>query len=697
MENRENIGWDEVLEGGLAPYSELAAPEEDWLGSLNEAQREAVTTTEGYVRVIAGAGTGKTRALAYRFAYLANVLGILPGHILCATFTNKAAGEMRRRIRRLIGDADTGLINTFHGLRVAVLQADGHALQLPKSFSVLDNGDIDAMLAIVYEERGLTLRERTYAQARDKIEMLKTRDRTDYFHDFIAMGDDELKRRYAEAETVDDIIFYGHLLQQKKSFGLDYNDLIILTLHLFDTCPEVRRAWQERMEYVMVDEFQDIDGLQYALMEALAGHHGNLFVVGDPDQTIYTWRGANVRYLTEFDAHFHGTRTIIMLENHRSVPQVLSAANSLIARNRQRIAKDLLARRTDAGPAVWYHGADSPAEAAWIAEGVRALHGAGVAYGDIAVLYRAHYASRAVEEAFIREQIPHTVYSGTPFFARREVKDALSYLRLIATKNDLDFRRVANVPQRNLGRRRMKYLEEAAEREGTTLYEALEAHIGDDIFKGTGAADFLKLVETFSATYAERPVSAVLADLLQASGYERLLRSPMPPEYLAQAREAHAAADRDDAGDRLIRSLRGDEGNGVSLIDHVNAGENGGRHQDQQARDREVHATGDGARAMRRHGTRGPLTRPGSGRRSRPAGVGLGGASGGRARPGVRALGGEGGASGARGARASCAACGDTVGGETLGVPRVLLLRHGGVRVLSARGAVPKRVGGSRR
>ena len=543
MENRENIGWDEVLEGGLAPYSELAAPEEDWLGSLNEAQREAVTTTEGYVRVIAGAGTGKTRALAYRFAYLANVLGILPGHILCATFTNKAAGEMRRRIRRLIGDADTGLINTFHGLRVAVLQADGHALQLPKSFSVLDNGDIDAMLAIVYEERGLTLRERTYAQARDKIEMLKTRDRTDYFHDFIAMGDDELKRRYAEAETVDDIIFYGHLLQQKKSFGLDYNDLIILTLHLFDTCPEVRRAWQERMEYVMVDEFQDIDGLQYALMEALAGHHGNLFVVGDPDQTIYTWRGANVRYLTEFDAHFHGTRTIIMLENHRSVPQVLSAANSLIARNRQRIAKDLLARRTDAGPAVWYHGADSPAEAAWIAEGVRALHGAGVAYGDIAVLYRAHYASRAVEEAFIREQIPHTVYSGTPFFARREVKDALLYLRLIATKNDLDFRRVANVPKRNLGRRRMKYLEEAAEREGTTLYEALEAHIGDDIFKGTGAADFLKLVETFSATYAERPVSAVLADLLQASGYERLLRSPMPPEYLAQAREAQAAAD----------------------------------------------------------------------------------------------------------------------------------------------------------
>ena len=215
-----------------------------------------------------------------------------------------------------------------------------------------------------------------------------------------------------------------------------------------------------------------------------------------------------------------------MLENYRSAPQVLSAANSLIAqRTGTRIAKDLLARRTlprrPAGhlprradaPRRRPPGSPGEMRAAARAPG-RAIPATST------VLYRARYCdSRAVEEAFIREQIPHTVYSGTPFFARREVKDALSYLRLIATKNDLDFRRVANVPKRNLGAGDLKYLEEAAEREGTTLYEALEAHIGDDIFKGTGAADFLNLAETFSATYAERPVSAVLADLLQASGY----------------------------------------------------------------------------------------------------------------------------------------------------------------------------------
>lgn len=558
MTNQENITWDDVLEsdgrgsgdpeGALAttassdggsPLEALAVG--DWLSGLNEAQREAVTTTEGPVRVIAGAGTGKTRALAYRFAYLVNVLGILPGNILCATFTNKAAGEMRRRIRRLIGDDDTGLINTFHGFCVGVLQADGHALQLPKSFLVLDNGDIDAMLAVVYEERGLTLRDMTYADARDRIEMLKTRDRPDYYRDLLTFTADELRERYRAADTTEDIIFYGYLCQQKRAFGLDYNDLIILTLHLFEECPEVRRAWQERLEYVMVDEFQDIDGLQYRLMEVLAAHHGNLFVVGDPDQTIYSWRGADVRYLTEFAANFPGTRTIMMLENYRSVPAVVNVANSLIAKNRERIRKDLVPRRTDAGPAVWYHGADSPAEAAWIAEGVRALSGAGVALGDIAVLYRAHYASRAVEEALIREGIPHTVHSGVPFFARREVKDALSYLRFLTSKSDLDFRRIANVPRRNLGRRRMAFLAEAAEREGTTLYEALCAHLDDDIFRGTGARAFVTLMESYAAAYRERTVSELLDELVKKSGYEKMLRTEGAQERLDNLAELKQA------------------------------------------------------------------------------------------------------------------------------------------------------------
>ena len=231
----------------------------------------------------------------------------------------------------------------------------------------------------------------------------------------------------------------------------------------------------------------------------------------------------------------------MMLENYRSVPSVVAVANSLIAKNRERVPKDLVARRNQFGPAVWYHAADSPAEASWIAEGVAALHESGVAYGDMAVLYRAHYASRSVEEALIRARIPHTVYSGTPFFARREIKDALAYLRFIMAKDDLDFRRIANTPRRNLGKRRMAYLAEAAEREGTTLYEALCSHVGDEIFAGTSARSFIALIEAFSTTYGERPVSEVLDDLMKKSGYEKMLRTEGAQERLDNLAELKQA------------------------------------------------------------------------------------------------------------------------------------------------------------
>ena len=196
------------------------------LQHLNPAQREAVTATEGYIRVIAGAGSGKTRALSHRFAYLVNELGILPGNILCVTFTNKSAGEMRQRIHQLTGDNDTGYINTFHGFCVSILQEDSHAVQYPKSFLVLDNSDIDAMLQIIYEERGLTLRDMTYSAARDMIEMEKLFRQPDDYHSRIDLSVDTLKEKYDHAASARDIIFYGYLYQQKKCFGLDYNDLI---------------------------------------------------------------------------------------------------------------------------------------------------------------------------------------------------------------------------------------------------------------------------------------------------------------------------------------------------------------------------------------------------------------------------------------------------------------------------------------
>ena len=504
----------------------------DLLQGLNDAQREAVTATEGFVRVIAGAGSGKTRALSHRFAFLVNELGILPGNILCVTFTNKSANEMRQRIRRLTGDNDTGYINTFHGFCVSILQEDSHAVQYPKSFLVLDNGDIDAMLQIIYEERGLTLRDMTFANARDMIEIQKLSRRPDYYRDLIALPLDILREKYEQASAAEDIIFFGYLYQQKKCFGLDYNDLIKFSLYIFEEFPELRLKWQQRLEYIMIDEFQDIDGLQYQLMKVLCGYHKNLFIVGDPDQTIYTWRGASVRYLIDFDKAFPNVKTILMTENYRSTPEILAAANSLIDKNRLRVKKSLLPTLPSGEPVRCCFADNQAAEAKYLADTVQELHKRGVPYREIAVLYRAHYVTRALEEALIEAKLPYTIYSGVQFFDRMEIKDALSYLRLIAYRDDLSFRRIANVPKRNLGKRRMAFLQEKAEEKGCSLWQALTENLDDPIFKGTGAQRFAALIEDFSRSTEERPVSELLAAVLDESGYETMLRTEGSQERL---------------------------------------------------------------------------------------------------------------------------------------------------------------------
>ena len=491
---------------------------------LNEEQRLAVTTTEGFVRVIAGAGSGKTRALAHRYAFLVNDLGILPENILCVTFTNKAAAEMRRRVRRLIGDNDTAYINTFHGFCVSVLQEDSHAAGYPKSFLVLDNSDIDAMLKIIYEERGLTLRDKTFSDARDMIEIQKLFRHPDYTADMIDGTPETLRKKYLLASGTDDIIFYGYLYQERKCFGLDYNDLIKFTLRIFDRHPEIKLKWQSRLEYVMIDEFQDIDFLQYELMEVLCGHHKNLFVVGDPDQTIYTWRGANVRYLLDFDKRFPGTRTVVMPKNYRSTPQILDAANSLIAKNSERYAKDLVPVRENGSPMRFCFAANAEAESARIAKEIQELHAGGLPYGSIAVLYRAHYVSRALEESFLLNKLPYRIYSGVQFFERAEIKDALCWLRMVFAGDDMSFRRIVNQPKRNMGRRRMEFLEKQAAAHGCTLYQALKLNLADDIFKGTKAAEFVALIERFSADCEKRAVSDLLEDILDKSGYEAMRR-----------------------------------------------------------------------------------------------------------------------------------------------------------------------------
>ena len=503
-----------------------------WEDILNPAQLEAVTTTEGFVRVIAGAGSGKTRALTHRFAYLVSELGILPANILCVTFTNKAANEMRQRIHNLTGDNDTGYINTFHGFCVSVLQEDSHAVQYPKSFLVLDNADIDSMLRIIYEERGLTLRDMTFAAARDMIEIQKLFKRPEYYQDMIRMSLDALHEKYLQATSAQDIIFYGYLYQEKKCFGLDYNDLIKFTLYIFEQDADIRLKWQKRLEYIMIDEFQDIDQLQVQLMEVLCDYHKNLFIVGDPDQTIYTWRGANVKFLLEFDKQFPGTKTIYMNDNYRSTPEILAAANALIGKNHNRIPKQLKAMLPDGESVLCHHARTAEAEAEWLAFQMHEMHDRGVPFGKMAVLYRAHYVTRPVEEALQKRKIPYTIYSGVQFFGRAEIKDALSYLRMIALQDDLSFRRVVNIPKRNIGLSRMKLLEEYAAAHGCTLYRALRELLDDESFQRTKARQFVRLIERFSAEYRERPVSELLSAVLDESRYEEMLRTEGSQERL---------------------------------------------------------------------------------------------------------------------------------------------------------------------
>ena len=335
-----------------------------------------------------------------------------------------------------------------------------------------------------------------------------------------------------QATDVNVIIFYGYLYQEKKCFGLDYNDLIKFVLYIFSQNAEIKLKWQKRLEYIMIDEFQDIDFLQYELMENLCGYHKNLFIVGDPDQTIYTWRGADVRYLLEFDRNFPNVRTIMMNENYRSTPQIIAAVNSLIGKNRFRMKKDLIPMLPDGGSVLCYHADTSEDEAKWIASQIWELNDKGTPFADVTILYRAHYITRTIEDVLRKAKIPYTIYSGVQFYERAEIKNALSYLRMIAYKDDLSFRRIANVPKRNLGERRMKFLEEFAAEHNCSLYEALRVTAEDDIFKRTKAQQFIRLIERLSANYADRPISELLADVLDKSGYEEALRTEGSQERL---------------------------------------------------------------------------------------------------------------------------------------------------------------------
>ena len=282
----------------------------------------------------------------------------------------------------------------------------------------------------------------------------------------------------------------------------------------------------------MVDEFQDIDPPQYELMRVLAGYHKNLFVVGDPDQTIYTWRGANIGFLLNFDEEFPGTKTIMMMENYRSTPEVLNVANSLISHNRNRTEKSLIPTR-DSSEKVSCYFADNPDdEATFIAANIVKMAENGVDYKDITILYRSHFLTRSIEQALLLSKVPYAIYSGVQFYDRIEIKVVLSYLRMLISGDDFAFRRVINTPKRNIGERRIKFLEEYAEKNGVTLYKAFRDNIEDPIFKGTKAREFMELMDELSRELDRKTISELVADVLHKSGYEEALRTEGSQERL---------------------------------------------------------------------------------------------------------------------------------------------------------------------
>ena len=511
----------------------------DYLNELNPEQHEAAVTTEGFIRVVAGAGSGKTKTLTARYMYLVEQLGISTANILCVTFTNKAAAEMKKRIRKVLPDQDLGRITTFHGFCVGLLKEDCHVIGYPTTFIVLDEEDKEAILRTVFEDLGITSRDMTIKDAVDHIGWRK--GGRGYVKTLIDPDLNRLADLSNSATTLKDKVMYRYFYEQRKCYGLDFDDLVYFALYILEHDRDTREKWQQRLEYIMVDEFQDIDKDQYALADILSGYHRNLFVVGDPDQTIYTWRGADVKFILEFDSRHENVKTIYLNTNYRSVPQILAASNALIDKNRERLKKQLTAVRPDAKKPLYFHAKTSQLEADWITAQMRAMHDGGKNYSQMAVLYRAHFVSRTVEESLIRNKIPYVLYSGVEFYKRKEIKDILCYLRMVYAGDDVSFLRTVNEPRRGVGRTRIAALKQFAEMNRCTLYEALVANLDTKLIKSSRAKEYVRLIEKYRAIYDGMDLTDLLAGILSDSGYEVMLRTSGEEERLDNLAELKQA------------------------------------------------------------------------------------------------------------------------------------------------------------
>ena len=507
----------------------VAAPER-YLANLNEAQREAVLTTEGPLLVVAGAGSGKTRVLTYRVAHLLTALGVKPNEILAITFTNKAAGEMRSRLEDLLGPVARAIwILTFHAACGRILRREAPRLGYRSNFTIYDQADQVRLVKACLEELERDPKRFVPRGIHSQISMAKNQ----------LVGPEEYRGRVSSFydQTVADV----YDLYQRRLFAsnaVDFDDLLLLTVWVLERFPEALERWQNAFRYILVDEYQDTNRAQYRLLQLLAEKHRNLCAVGDPDQSVFSWRGADIGNILEFEADFGGTRTIALEQNYRSTNTILRAANAVIAQNRERKEKNLWSDLGEGEPVRVYEVEDEHAEARFVAAGIAALAEEGFSGSEIAVFYRTNAQSRVLEDVLVRQGVAYQVIGGPRFYERAEIKDAIAYLQVIDNPFDaISLQRIANRPRRGIGDTTLARLATYADSQGISLWEALgqaeEAGIAGAPLRAVRA--LRSLLDSLQAGALELKVADLLERVLERSGYVEALEAERTIEAQGRA------------------------------------------------------------------------------------------------------------------------------------------------------------------
>ena len=497
----------------------------NYQNELNENQYYAVTTEAQHVRVIAGAGSGKTRVLTYRISYLISEMQVEPWKILAITFTNKVANEMKSRVIKMIPEAANDLsIKTFHSFAAFFLRHEISILGFPASFTILDEEDQTKLVKDIAAEMGFKRGDKIVANALGYIGRQKLLEK---YPDDINI----VKPAFEDEKTCLEI--YTRYEEEKyKNYALDFDDLLLLTNRILGDYPDIRIKWQNRIDHILIDEFQDTNDVEYKMVNYLKKPSTSLYVVGDPDQTIYTWRGANQNIILDLNKRFYDMITIVLDRNYRSTQAILNAANKLIAHNKLRVTKNLYTKENLGNPVNVHSSPSGRLEADYVAREIRKLKDfGGYEYKDIALLYRSNYITMDFEQALTRQQIPYKIYGGTKFYQRREIKDVLSYFHLITNvKDDISFSRIINVPRRGVGETSEQLLKEEAKAASKSLYEYVRDIDPKDSEVATKVINSLKsmvaCIEIARNDIAknEEVFSKILEDMIWSIGYQEYLQ-----------------------------------------------------------------------------------------------------------------------------------------------------------------------------